>query len=541
MSPESGHRHRRRSGQVLCKCGAAPALYHISWECPLYQAQRLPALSAVPAPSHVLPACFSHCAIVPVGFSIDKDQLHKLQSSLVSVWQSHIEDWTSSPDVAIVQPEPRFSEVPAPSSHPVARRGHILRPTVSGGMYCAKCGLRTKFIKHIRLEILSKPCRHADLEEDQWLTQPGRMSADSRLNDLLSYLRGSLNNGGHVLTWNRLVGKDPQDRTSYGEIYCFAASACGPGNSGTGPCSGIPPATSTRPTFKHRLGFQLHLPLNAALSISLEPYPLLQRSSLKGSDRQLMMMLTLQSYTNFHLDPVTIPAVVWADLFTLSVVRRKAWLQHKPILLLGSRRVSWSSLKATKRDAHHDLDCHVLCITETHLEAHMSNTYSHSLSNFHCFWSPGASSRHYSGVGILVRKDVCWVAKQVIWPASHPCHPFWLENRPLAVQFWQADSDTSIFACVIYGPSGARWDASKNRCLNSLLDAVAQDVASRGEVPCLLLGDYNHCIRKARSFCVSFAKGDGLIAVPYRHSRDARGCDMSCSRGLTNRPHICEP
>ena len=138
MSPESDHRHRRRSGQVLCKCGAAPAFYQISWECPLYQAQGLPALSALPAPLHVLPACFSHCTMVPVGFSIDTDQLHKLQSSLVSVWQSHIEDWTSSPDVAIVQPEPRFSEVPAPSSHLVARRGHILRPTVSGGMYCAK-------------------------------------------------------------------------------------------------------------------------------------------------------------------------------------------------------------------------------------------------------------------------------------------------------------------------------------------------------------------------------------------------------------------
>ena len=67
---------------------------------------------------------------------------------------------------------------------------------------------------------------------------------------------------------------------------------------------------------------------------------------------------------------------------------------------------------------------------------------------------------------------------------------------------------------MIYGPSGARWDASKNRYLNSLLDAVAQDVASRGDVPCLLIGDYNRCIQKARSFCVSFAKGDGLIAVP---------------------------
>ena len=221
MSPEADHRHRRRAGQVSCKCGAVPTLYHISWECPLYQAQRLPALHALPAPLHVLPACFSHCTIVPAGFSIDNEQLHKLQSSLVSVWQSHIEDWTSSPDIAIVQPEPSVSEVPAPSPHPVARRGHILRPTSSGGMFCAKCGLQTKFIKHIRLKKLSKPCRNADLAEDQWLTQPGRMSGESRLNDLLAHLRGSLNNGGHILTWNRLVGKDPQDRNNYGEFDCF--------------------------------------------------------------------------------------------------------------------------------------------------------------------------------------------------------------------------------------------------------------------------------------------------------------------------------
>ena len=72
-----------------------------------------------------------------------------------------------------------------------------------------------------------------------------------------------------------------------------------------------------------RLGFHLHLPLNAALSISPEPYLLLQRSLLNGSDRQLMMMLTLQ----------------WADLFTFSVVRRKVSLQHKPILLLGSCKI----------------------------------------------------------------------------------------------------------------------------------------------------------------------------------------------------------
>ena len=220
MSPESGHRHIDADQDKYCANAVPRPPFIISrGNAPCIKPKDF--LSALPAPLHVLPACFSRCTIVPVGFSIDNDQLHKLQSSLVSVWQSHIKDWTSSPDVAIVQPEPRFSEVPAPSSHPVARRGHILRPTVSGGMYCAKCGLRTKFMKHIRLTILRKPCRNADLEEDQWLTQPGCMSGDSRLNDSLSHLRGSLNNGGHVLTWNRLVGKDPQDRTSYGEIYCF--------------------------------------------------------------------------------------------------------------------------------------------------------------------------------------------------------------------------------------------------------------------------------------------------------------------------------
>ena len=48
-TPERDHRHRRQAGQVTCACKTgSPSILHISWFCPLYQADRQPALDKLP-------------------------------------------------------------------------------------------------------------------------------------------------------------------------------------------------------------------------------------------------------------------------------------------------------------------------------------------------------------------------------------------------------------------------------------------------------------------------------------------------------------
>ena len=87
----------------------------------------------------------------------DKTSLHQIQSGLVTVWQHYIQAWNERTDVA-------NTEVPIPSSMstedseqakeelPAEGKGHLLQPIPDGsGMFCAKCGVYTLYLKHVRL------------------------------------------------------------------------------------------------------------------------------------------------------------------------------------------------------------------------------------------------------------------------------------------------------------------------------------------------------------------------------------------------------
>ena len=150
---------------------------------------------------------------------------------MVNIWQAHIREWSEATDESTVQPP---DPPPAPnisqrtSSKEPQRKGHVLRPTNEGGMFCVKCGKQTKFTKHVRLKILNKACANKDLPREQWLATPGRMQATSRLDVLQNALQNDLNKGNHQVVWNRKNGKDATKPESYGLIFCLACGRTWP-------------------------------------------------------------------------------------------------------------------------------------------------------------------------------------------------------------------------------------------------------------------------------------------------------------------------
>ena len=236
QTPERDHRHRKLPGSIQCACKTSlPTIYHLSWECPLSQSIRDQMMHALPVPLHTLPTCFKIATIIPLSMQISKDQIHIIQSTLVQIWQKHIQEWNGQDEdvqphtvlhVPLNPPAPQVdsgSDANLQAEHPAPKRGHILKLIPSGVVFCCRCGKQTKNLKHQRLKILNKPCAYPDLPETQWLTEPGFNSSIHRTLALEKQLNEQYNTPKHSLIWNRQVGKD-RERPNFGKLWC---SACG--------------------------------------------------------------------------------------------------------------------------------------------------------------------------------------------------------------------------------------------------------------------------------------------------------------------------
>ena len=80
------------------------------------------------------------------------------------------------------------------------------------------------------------------------------------------------------------------------------------------------------------------------------------------------------------------------------------------------------------------------------------------------------------------------------------CHQFYRENRLLAAQAWYGNGGSSILFYCLYAPSGARWEQPKRKVFNQLLDSIVADVVSRGQIPAVILGDFNMTIEESDKF-----------------------------------------
>ena len=243
QNPERQHRHKKQAGKVLCTCGhGEPDLLHISWHCSKFQDIRSPILSSIlPDSLDTLPVCFTCCTIVPTVLQLSTPEVIQIQSVLIRIWQSHIDEWYNGPDNFIIenkhvsdqpdahnsssshphQPHPTVSSSSSSvTHHTFPKNGHVLKISEDGGVFCQKCGKYTKYLKHQRLKILSKPCKNASLPPDQWLQKPGAMRNNHRLTQAWHDLQTQHNKGGHKLTWNQKCGKDRTKESDFGRLWC---------------------------------------------------------------------------------------------------------------------------------------------------------------------------------------------------------------------------------------------------------------------------------------------------------------------------------
>lgn len=236
QTPERDHRHRRRPGSVKCRCGSGtPTIYHISWECKCYQDIRQPIWQYLPERLESLPVCFQWTSIVPSNMQLTEAQIKHIQTILIMIWQKQVQDWydTTDPDTETPNnPGPSSGQPPNqsdpssppevnnnPPNQPSIKRGHILKLIPTGGVFCCRCGKQTKYQKHQRLKILSKPCAFPDLEPSKWLKEPCFHTSEIRIQEAEKELNQKYNPGNHQLIWNKKIGKN-KSKEDYGKLWC---------------------------------------------------------------------------------------------------------------------------------------------------------------------------------------------------------------------------------------------------------------------------------------------------------------------------------
>lgn len=150
-----------------------------------------------------LPTCVKYAAVFPLNCRLTDGEIRAIQTFLVAVWQHHIKQWHAGTDlVAPVQGDDHGQVI---RSDNLEENGHLLSARASGpGIWCMRCGKFTSMLKRVRLKITRLPCTNP---HGPVLQQEGHNMAESRLDRLEHELNEQYNTGGHVLQWNRKIGK----------------------------------------------------------------------------------------------------------------------------------------------------------------------------------------------------------------------------------------------------------------------------------------------------------------------------------------------
>eukprot|EP00971_Amphidinium_carterae_P122493 2425289-Amphidinium_carterae.1 len=281
ITPERDFRHRRKAAyscdapEVQCPACCVPRdNVHVMWTCTLYAHHRQPALDILARHGlHYgnLPVPFAYSLLAPTGWkhgmSIEESQ--QVWAAILEVCLQHVRDYQEKcQPFTILPPAPRVAlptgqPVPALASNsvPLRRCGTKTSPThlvqgprpraaqvlevatrhdtlavwfsnghaistdsVTGSLFCRRCGKTTARPKHLRLKITGKRCLFEDVPQDAWLTRPGRHLNVHRLDREQALLRERVVvPTGHSLLWNRKCQKPngpPIDINVLGYLYC---------------------------------------------------------------------------------------------------------------------------------------------------------------------------------------------------------------------------------------------------------------------------------------------------------------------------------
>ncbi len=165
-------------------------------------------------------------------------------------------------------------------------------------------------------------------------------------------------------------------------------------------------------------------------------------------------------------------------------------------LTIGTLNVGGLS-NIVKRKQTCDLSLDVCCITESLWTHDLHRRTSEVFTSYHCVFTPDQHDRQFSGVSLLLRKTAFWQITPLNWNRDDACYQYCQDCRLVAAQAWLGHGGTSILFYVVYGPSGSRWENHKRTYLNEMLDAITEDVVSRGQLPTVLLGDLNMLVAES--------------------------------------------
>jgi hypothetical protein len=216
-------RHRRHNEIHVCECGLGEesTVEHVSWRCKHFDHIRQPMLLQLNPHIQNLPVVTRYAAVALRDTLLTQDEVILLQSTLVQIWQSHIERFYGEDN----DPPPNDPDVGVNSDNPEPPKnanGHSLAFKADGiGVFCQKCGKHVTDLGHIKLKITGKRCEFEHVSPSQYVDQPGKHNNQNRLQKAFQDMNEKYNKGNHVLEWNYKVGKKPPDE---GILNC---TACG--------------------------------------------------------------------------------------------------------------------------------------------------------------------------------------------------------------------------------------------------------------------------------------------------------------------------
>ena len=211
-------------------------------------------------------------------------------------------------------------------------------------------------------------------------------------------------------------------------------------------------------------------------------------------------------------------------------------LMNHTVLAIGGINVGGFS-DSPKWEAIKEMPHNVLVLTETHIQTHLVKSYPYNFPNYFTFWSPGEEQKYYNGIGLLVRRSKCWAATQLTWKPEDACHRFWQDSRLLAAQLWLGQGGTTILLYGVYGPSGARWERAKRQYFNAMMQAIAEDIAARGDMPSFVIGDFNMVINDSH-LLQQLLRNGGWFDCRRLGSEDMRRANTCHVQGGSQIDHI---
>ena len=109
---------------------------------------------------------------------------------LIDIWQRSIRNCLGVNDVSsdTTSSAPLIRRALAASGY-IIERGHWIDSAPGGGVYCRRCGVFVKEVKHRRLKISYRDCPFSSVGESELLDKPGHELNPHRLMHLFATMK----------------------------------------------------------------------------------------------------------------------------------------------------------------------------------------------------------------------------------------------------------------------------------------------------------------------------------------------------------------